>query len=421
MSRQMWLDTSALLEAISEYVVRCNGDTFSGLTTGDFNALSNMFTQLSVSSAGYVSDPRVPLQTMSNMFVSFITSTDRCGYMLRKTWFNSDTKPTVSDDFITTYIRPRLQVPMSDTVRQLNNLSLQPSAKPKLYERQNAIMKGLDIPYSEPIEPCKLFRSVAGQTGNIPMMGILATPPAAQQQPFFVAERRRILFGIRSNAAIPAGAYQFVVPAWASVLSVTGAYVYFTNSFFGTTIAGVTATATAADAATTFTVPTDANNLPVQTDSRLSFSLGGGNINLELGVAKTGFCVAIEGEFTILANRSQAYYTLNSITQTPTSIDDFDVSDFLTTFLSQLRACGQYEIFSDAMDQLTNSLITNYMDPPALPAGLAFTSPWFRFSERARTILALQNVDLNIRKLIVRHLWVITSLIAVFGRYYRPN
>ncbi|QIJ56930.1 capsid protein [Scaphoideus titanus reo-like virus 1] len=419
MSRQAWLDTSSLLESISEYVVRCDGNNFSGLTLADVNGLSNLLVQLSITN-GYQTDVRVPLQAMSNSFVAFMSTTDRCGYMLRREWFASDTNPTVSDDFVAAFIKPRMQNPMADIIRQTDYLSLQPHIDLKLHPKQLAIMKGLDTPYNSPVQPCDLFRSTAAQNGNISMMGTLATVPVAPAH-FFVAERHRILFGTRSAAAIEPADYGIAVPNWAANLQVTNARLYFTNSFFGTTIEGVQVASAVGDAPTTIMVPTDNNFLTVNSDSVYSFSMSGGNINLTLGVQKTGYCIAIDGTFSLQANRSQNYYTLTSITQPDTYMDDFKLSVFLNPFLTQLEAAGQTEIFSNAMNTLTITLITNYT-APAVAGAMAFDAPWWRFSERAHTILSNAAIqDMNVRKLLVRHLWIIVSLIAVFGRYYRPN
>lgn len=142
--------------------------------------------------------------------------------------------------------------------------------------------------------------------------------------------------------------------------------------------------------------------------------------NVELGVARAGFCIAIDGIFSFLANRSQGYYTLNSILINDTFIDDFALSHALIPTVLQLSAAGQSEVFSDAMNVVTNALLINYnggIDP-----NVAFTAPWFRFSERAHNILvAPQLAQLNIKRMVIRHLWIIKSLVAVFGRYYTPN
>lgn len=274
MSRQAWIDTSCLLEAISEYIVRCNDDIFNGITVGDFNGLSNLLIQLSVATNGYQTNPRTPLQTMSNSFITFISSMDRCGYMLRPEWFNSDTHPNVSDDFISTYIKVRLQNPLSELIRQVNYTSLQPKVAPKLITKQTPVLKGIDTPYNAPVYPCDVFRASAAQAGNISVMGIMAAPPNVAT-PFFVAERDRILFGVRSPNAIPAGPQIVVVPQWASALQVSNARLYFTDSFFGTGISGVSTVTVAGEQPSTITVPTDINNFTINSDSIVSFSLAG--------------------------------------------------------------------------------------------------------------------------------------------------
>nr|ADN64760.1 outer capsid protein [Homalodisca vitripennis reovirus] len=419
MSRQAWLDTSSLLEAISEYIGRCTYDTSNGFASGDSNALTNLLAQLQIPTAGYMSDPKVPLQNMSNNFIEFMSTTDRCGFMLKKEWFSSDIQPVVSDDFIATYIKSRNQVPYADVLRQINYPALQASPDPKLIVRQSAVMRGSDTPYTTPIEPCDAYRSVAGGTGNVARMGLLATPPV-QNDTFFVAERGRILFGIRAAAAVQ-GNQQIPIPPWASILQVTNARLYFTDSFFGTSIAGVTATTVPGEAATNVVFPGDANDMVINSDDVVSLSLNGGNISVTLGVPRVGFCIAIDGIFTMLANRSQNYYTLTTAIAQNAHLDDFGLSAFLVPTMTALTNVGQAGIFSDAINALTTALIANYTTAD-VAAAIAFNSPWNRFSERMAVIMAAGGIaDINVKRLIIRHLWIITSLIAVFGRYYHPN
>nr|ABC75537.1 outer capsid protein P8 [Rice gall dwarf virus] len=426
MSRQAWIETSALIECISEYGTKCSFDTFQGLTINDISTLSNLMNQISVASVGFLNDPRTPLQAMSCEFVNFISTADRHAYMLQKNWFDSDVAPNVTtDNFIATYIKPRFSRTVSDVLRQVNNFALQPMENPKLISRQLGVLKAYDIPYSTPINPMDVARSSANVVGNVSQRRALSTPliQGARNVTFIVSESDKIIFGTRSLNPIAPGNFQINVPPWYSDLNVVDARIYFTNSFLGCTIQNVQVNAVNGnDPVATITVPTDNNPFIVDSDSVVSLSLSGGAINVTTAVNLTGYAIAIEGKFNMQMNASPSYYTLSSLTIQTSVIDDFGLSAFLEPFRIRLRASGQTEIFSQSMNTLTENLIRQYM-PANQAVNIAFVSPWYRFSERARTILTFNQPLLPFasRKLIIRHLWVIMSFIAVFGRYYTVN
>ncbi|AAA48503.1 structural protein P8 [Wound tumor virus] len=427
MSRQNWVETSALVECISEYIVRSYGDTFIGLTSTDLSTLSNLLSNLSIANVGFLNDLRTPLQNMSNEFVDFLSTTDRCGFMLRPIWFDSDINPAVTDNFVNSYIKLRNSVPVSDVIRQVNNLSLHNDVVLKIYSVQNAIIRALDPPYGTKVDPTNLFRATALKPSNYGQRRSLCTQLGAgvEAVDFFVSERGRMVFGRRSPNALQAAQYDINVPNFWSVLDVTNARVYFTNTFLGCTITNVQVNAQNGQNPVAFIrVNTDQNDINVDSDAIVSFSLAGGVINVTTAVPMTGFAIAIEGDFHFQMNRCQSYYTGVSITlgaQVP--IDDFGIMKHLEIFRMRLLACGQAEMFAESMNRLTMQLIANYTQDNFNPNAVAFATPWYRISERFGVILSFidQNINLQTRRLMVRHLWVIYSFIAVFGRYYNIN
>nr|AAT97065.1 unknown [Tobacco leaf enation phytoreovirus] len=427
MSRQAWIETSALVESISSYIVDSFGESFSGLTISDVTTLANLMGQLSLGDVGFLNDLRTPLQTMSNQFIDFISTTDRCNFMLRPAWFDSDVIPAVTDNFIVDYVKTRFSNPISDTLRQMNNLSIFPKQALQVMSSQNAVMKALEPPYLSPVDPRRLARATAGaNSGNYTRRRALATVlgGGAVPEDFVVAEKDKIIIGRRSLNPLPAAQYDINVPQYWQCLSVTNARISFVNSFIGSPITNVDVNvANGANVVANIRVPTDANDMAVDSDAIVSFSFSGGIVTVVTNVPLTGFAIAIEGDFHFQMNRCQSYYTGTSIVMANIPVDDFGLTGLLEPFRNRLMACGQSEIFSDAMNRLTMALLSNYCPDVQGIELIAFTSPWYRMSERFGTIVSFNQAGFNLerKRLIVRHLWIIMSFIAVFGRYYNTT